>query len=96
VTNLENNRTIKVVVNDRGPFHHKGMRIIDLSKKAASALGMLRKGVARVNVEYDFDETKELLAHLPNKQKKQATLAYDSVLTYKFALRSVSSAGKSS
>ena len=49
VKNLENGREIIVRVNDRGPFH-KG-RIIDLSYAAASKIGMLKKGIARVEVE---------------------------------------------
>ncbi len=50
VTNLENNRSIVVRVNDRGPF--KPGRIIDLSKRAAHQLGFIRQGTARVNVRY--------------------------------------------
>ena len=50
VTNLENGRTVVVRVNDRGPF--VGTRIIDLSKAAAARLGFLRKGKAKVKVEY--------------------------------------------
>ena len=50
VTNLENGRTVVVRVNDRGPF--VGSRIIDLSKAAAARLGFLRKGKAKVKVEY--------------------------------------------
>lgn len=50
VTNLENGRTIKVRVNDRGPF--VSGRIIDLSRAAATELGFLNKGTARVRVRY--------------------------------------------
>jgi len=49
VTNLENGRQTVVRINDRGPFV-KG-RIIDLSYAAARALGMHKKGVARVRIE---------------------------------------------
>ena len=49
VTNLENNRSMILRVNDRGPFV-KG-RIIDLSAGAARQLGFYRKGTARVSVE---------------------------------------------
>ncbi|NHO64360.1 septal ring lytic transglycosylase RlpA family protein [Aestuariicella hydrocarbonica] len=49
VTNLENGRQVVVRVNDRGPFH--GGRIIDLTYAAASKLGYLNKGTARVRVE---------------------------------------------
>ena len=49
VTNLKNNRSIIVRVNDRGPFA-KG-RIIDLSYVAAQKLDMVKAGTARVEVE---------------------------------------------
>jgi rare lipoprotein A len=48
VTNLENGRSVDVVVNDRGPYH-KG-RIIDLSAGAAAKLGMRRAGLAPVAI----------------------------------------------
>jgi rare lipoprotein A len=49
VTNLDNNRSIIVRVNDRGPFH--GDRLIDLSYAAALKLGYADRGTARVHVE---------------------------------------------
>jgi rare lipoprotein A len=49
VTNLSNGRTVKVEINDRGPY--AGNRIIDLSKAAARALGMIDDGVVRVRVD---------------------------------------------
>ena len=48
VTNLANQRSIVVRVNDRGPFL-KG-RILDLSYAAARALGANRSGVIRVQI----------------------------------------------
>ncbi|MCW3082190.1 MAG: septal ring lytic transglycosylase RlpA family protein [Segetibacter sp.] len=50
VTNLANGRTVKVRVNDRGPFV-KG-RMIDLSKRAAKKLDMVNAGVANVEIKY--------------------------------------------
>ncbi len=50
VTNLENNRSVIVRVNDRGPFH--GNRIIDVSKTVAEALDFRQDGVGRVQVDY--------------------------------------------
>lgn len=50
VTDLDTGKTIRVRVNDRGPFVDG--RIIDLSKGAAQKLGTYRKGVARVRVRY--------------------------------------------
>ena len=50
VTNLETGTTIKVRVNDRGPF--VAGRIIDLSRAAAEKLGIYGKGTAKVRVRY--------------------------------------------
>jgi len=49
VTNLENDRSTIVRVNDRGPFH--GERLIDLSYAAAKVLGFEGQGTARVHIE---------------------------------------------
>lgn len=49
VTNLDNNRSTVVRVNDRGPFH--GDRLIDLSYAAAVKLGFADRGTARVQIE---------------------------------------------
>ena len=48
VTNRNNGRSVVVTINDRGPY--VGGRIIDLSKAAASAVGMTGSGVAPVSV----------------------------------------------
>lgn len=50
VVNIANGRSVKVRINDRGPFAPG--RIIDLSKKAASKLGMINTGVANVEIKY--------------------------------------------
>ena len=49
VTNLENQKTLILRVDDRGPF--KPNRIIDLSYTAAKELGVIAKGTAQVEVE---------------------------------------------
>ena len=49
VKNLKNGRTVKVRINDRGPFTRG--RIIDLSKGAARELGMISDGVVPVRIE---------------------------------------------
>lgn len=49
VTNLANNKSIIVRVNDRGPFH--GGRVMDLSKGAAQQLGFLSQGSANIRIE---------------------------------------------
>ncbi len=50
VTNLENGRSIRLRVNDRGPFHDN--RLIDLSQAAARKLGFEGQGLARVRVRF--------------------------------------------
>ena len=49
VTALDTGRRIIVRINDRGPFV-RGSRIIDLSRGAATQLGILAKGTAAVRV----------------------------------------------
>lgn len=49
VTNQDNGKSIVVRINDRGPY--VGDRVIDLSKGAAQALGMIGSGVAPVQVD---------------------------------------------
>jgi rare lipoprotein A len=46
VTDLISNRSVVVTVNDRGPF--VGGRVLDLSRGAAQALGMIGRGVTRI------------------------------------------------
>ncbi|MBU3023036.1 septal ring lytic transglycosylase RlpA family protein [Aestuariibacter sp. A3R04] len=55
VTNLSNNKSVIVRVNDRGPFHSN--RIIDLSYAAAKKLDYQQHGTAKVKLEViHFDE----------------------------------------
>jgi rare lipoprotein A len=49
VTNLRNNRSVVVRINDRGPFTRG--RVIDLSRGAAEVLGMTQAGVVPVRIE---------------------------------------------
>lgn len=86
VTNLENNRSIMVRVNDRGPF--VAGREIDLSKRAAEMLGYTHKGVTRVRVKYidraplEGDDTRMLLAsynsptHMERSQTTNTRIAF--------------------
>jgi rare lipoprotein A len=50
VTNLSNDKSVEVEINDRGPAK-KTRRLIDLSKAAAKKLGFAKAGVAKVRVE---------------------------------------------
>jgi rare lipoprotein A len=49
VTNESNGKSVVVRINDRGPY--VGKRVIDLSRAAANAVGMVQRGVARVKME---------------------------------------------
>lgn len=66
VTNLANDRSVVVRVNDRGPY--SGSRLIDVSERAADMLGFRWRGTTKVRVEYvrrapiDGDDTPFLLA----------------------------------
>jgi rare lipoprotein A len=77
VTNVENNKSVIVRVNDRGPFHQS--RIIDLSYSAAYQLDMLKTGTAKVKIQTitDFNSSIKTTSLLTTKyidkiaQKKQ-------------------------
>lgn len=51
VTNVDNNKSVIVVVTDTGSFDRKYNRHIDLSKKAFSKIENLNKGLANVRIE---------------------------------------------
>jgi len=78
VRNLDNNQSVIVKVNDRGPFLNN--RIIDLSYVAALKLDVLARGTARVEVEL-LEPRSSSRIQLPTYQKreiqaKQPTAAY--------------------
>jgi rare lipoprotein A len=49
VTNLDNGRSVVVVINDRGPFVKR--RVIDVSRAAAQELGFINHGLANVRID---------------------------------------------
>lgn len=49
VTDKKTRKSVVVTINDRGPYV-KG-RVIDLSRKAARELGIIKRGVAKVDIE---------------------------------------------
>ena len=49
VTNLNNGKSIRLTINDRGPF--KKGRILDLSYKAAQKLGFVNEGPTKVRID---------------------------------------------
>jgi rare lipoprotein A len=48
VTNLRNDRTVYVKINDR--LHHRNKRLVDLSKAAAKKLHFINAGITRVRI----------------------------------------------
>lgn len=58
VTNLENGRSLKLRINDRGPFARG--RILDVSRRGAQLLGFDVKGTARVRVQILEDESRQV------------------------------------
>ena len=70
VINLENNKSVVVRVNDRGPFHEN--RIIDLSYAAASKLGILSNGTGLVEIRAINPST-----YASNKRVPIRTVALD-------------------
>ena len=50
VTNLRNNYSVVVRVNDRGPYH--GGRVLDVSERVADALEFKGQGTTRMKVDY--------------------------------------------
>jgi rare lipoprotein A len=75
VTNIDNDKTTIVRVNDRGPFHEG--RIIDLSYAAALKLDVVRTGTANVVIEV-------ITVEKPTAEHKQRELP-------KYAIQVVSS-----
>ena len=67
VTNIENDLSVVVTVNDRGPYAHG--RVIDLSKAAAIQLDMIKKGLAEVRIEEVKQEIKELSEEMTINQE---------------------------
>lgn len=74
VTNLENQRQLILLVNDRGPFIRK--RILDVSEYAAELLGFKRQGVVKVKVEFLLAETKKFTNLIFKNNKKTPTIGY--------------------
>jgi len=78
VTNITNNKSVIVRVNDRGPFHQS--RIIDLSYSAAYKLDMLKTGIAQVHISAitNFDQANSSLKS--SNTGPQTIVANESVL----------------
>lgn len=72
-TNLQNGKSINLVVDDRGPFVYEG-RIIDLSVGAAKALGSYSKGLVTVRVQSVPGESRMLSDYLAKNGNKSGKM----------------------
>lgn len=72
VTNLENNKSVNVRINDRGPF--VAGREIDISKAAATKLDMIKTGTARVSLTIVSSSTETSIAKVSAAIQKAKTL----------------------
>jgi rare lipoprotein A (peptidoglycan hydrolase) len=73
VTNPENKKDVIVTINDRGPY--SGDRIIDLSKAAAEAIGIVDKGHGKVKIEVLGDAQSETSPEEEKKKVEETTVA---------------------
>jgi rare lipoprotein A len=79
VTNPSNGRSVKVRINDRGPYVRG--RSIDLSKRAAEEIGLTEKGVGRVKIQRldskparrEARKSSETAASKPNEPSRTET-----------------------
>lgn len=79
VTNIANEKSLVVRINDRGPFH--GNRIIDLSKRAAELLDV--RSVKPVRVQFLDRETKEYISSIQGISPRIDMVAYNENYTNK-------------
>jgi len=75
VTNLANNQSIIVRVNDRGPYVRT--RIVDLSIRGAKEIGLIQSGVANVSVEIVHSKFSSV-----GNVKRMEKIAVDDVYAY--------------
>jgi rare lipoprotein A len=91
VTNLENNRSIELRVNDRGPF--VGNRILDVSRAAAQRLGAVDAGVVRVHVRVLDTPDEPRFVGAPSREEGQSAQAMSDGVHVKRAARHDSASG---
>lgn len=71
VTNLENDKKVEVIINDRGPFAKD--RVIDLSAAAAKKLDMKKDGTSQVKIETKPVKKKRSSTRQSRKKKPPLT-----------------------
>jgi rare lipoprotein A len=73
VTNLDNGRSVDVRINDRND--PDSGRMIDLSKAAAKAVGMIRAGLAQVRIERIAPHLHRITMHEPPHKPENQTVS---------------------
>jgi rare lipoprotein A len=73
VTNLENGRTLRLRVNDRGP--EQAGRVIGLSARAAELLGIPPGGTAQVLLRVEDAPSRALARGLPSRERPAVEVA---------------------
>lgn len=68
VTRLDNNKSVQIRINDRGPFISG--RVVELSKEAAGRIDLIKDGSARVKVEVVNEKIKEEVTAAPKPEEK--------------------------
>jgi rare lipoprotein A len=85
VTNLTNNKSVIVRINDRGPF--RGERIIDVSEEAARKLSFRNDGLSRVKVEVLDGSEAEMVATNSKSEPDYYTILKGSYTDYEHAYK---------
>jgi rare lipoprotein A len=71
VTNLENQRSVLLRVNDRGPYGRDRSRVIDVSEGAARRLGFHGRGWVRVKIEVLEDGGSRRAREAPARKRRR-------------------------
>ncbi len=87
VTNPDNNQSVVVTVNDRGPFVRG--RDIDLSYKAAQKIALIEKGIGKVKIEYLGRNIRyaKKIPFFPHKSSGLLTIQIGSFIEHSLAKR---------
>ncbi len=80
VTMVDTGKTAYVRINDRGPFVNS--RLIDLSYGAAKAIGLDKKGIAKVRVQYMLPESQRFADLLAQGRSPDSIDIASEVLPY--------------
>jgi rare lipoprotein A len=71
VTNLETGESVKVKINDRGPYARG--RVIDLSRAAAREIGIVEGGIAKVKIKATPPRKSSAKKSTPLRQSRKST-----------------------